>query len=111
MARHKMAEMARQNMGPREINVVNADTKEVSHYDEIERMATSCEFDARRYADAYPDLKNAFGYDENQLMNHYRQYGRHEGRSPCGDPNRQKIAEMARQKIAKMARHKMGRRG
>ena len=79
--------------------------------DEFNNESVTCEFDARRYADAYPDLKNAFGYDENQLINHYKQYGRHEGRSPCGDPNRQKIAEMARQKIAKMARHKMGRRG
>lgn len=32
------------------------------------------------YADKYPDLKNAFGYDSDALYKHYLDYGRSEGR-------------------------------
>lgn len=38
-------------------------------------------FDAHYYADKYDDLKNAFGYDENRLYQHYLTYGISEGRS------------------------------
>ena len=34
------------------------------------------------YADKYSDLKRAFGYDHDQLLNHWRQNGAKEGRSP-----------------------------
>jgi hypothetical protein len=44
----------------------------------------ACVFDPRKYADAYPDLKNAFGYDEDKLKKHYYEYGIRENRSPCG---------------------------
>ena len=37
-------------------------------------------FDAKFYADKYPDLKQAFGYDTNQLWNHYLNCGLAEGR-------------------------------
>lgn len=37
-------------------------------------------FNARYYADLYPDLKKAFGYDENSLRNHYIKSGVKEGR-------------------------------
>ena len=37
-------------------------------------------FDAVRYANEYPDLKNAFGNDKNALYNHYVNYGVKEGR-------------------------------
>ncbi|MBR0092208.1 MAG: hypothetical protein IJP92_10950 [Lachnospiraceae bacterium] len=37
-------------------------------------------FDYRRYADTYADLKAAFGYDKAQLWNHYRTFGAREGR-------------------------------
>lgn len=37
-------------------------------------------FDAKFYADTYPDLKAAFGYDETALYNHYIQSGKAEGR-------------------------------
>ncbi len=37
-------------------------------------------FDAKYYADTYPDLKAAFGYDEQQLLRHWHKYGIKEGR-------------------------------
>lgn len=40
-------------------------------------------FDAEYYADTYPDVKAAFGMDEQALYNHYVQYGKNEGRSPA----------------------------
>ena len=39
-------------------------------------------FDAVGYADRYPDLKAAFGYDPVALWNHYDTIGRYEGRIP-----------------------------
>lgn len=44
-----------------------------------------CKFDPIRYADAYPDLKKAFGYNADQLLRHYNEWGAREGRSPCGN--------------------------
>ena len=35
------------------------------------------------YADSYPDLKKAFGYNIYQLRNHWLRYGKREGRSLC----------------------------
>ena len=40
----------------------------------------SCNFDYRFYADTYADLKNAFGYNEGSLRNHWLTYGINEGR-------------------------------
>lgn len=37
-------------------------------------------FDAKFYADKYPDLRQAFGYNEIQLYNHFITYGIDEGR-------------------------------
>lgn len=37
-------------------------------------------FDAKYYADAYPDLKAAYGYDEGALFQHYMKFGLAEGR-------------------------------
>ena len=37
-------------------------------------------FDAKFYADKYPDLKKAFGYNADALWNHYAKYGINEGR-------------------------------
>lgn len=42
---------------------------------------TKKNFDAKTYADTYPDLKAAFGYDKNALWNHYISYGKAEGRT------------------------------
>ena len=41
---------------------------------------TQTTFDAQRYADTYPDLKKAFGYNEALLWQHYQQFGIKEGR-------------------------------
>ncbi|MBQ6735756.1 MAG: hypothetical protein IJR00_12720 [Lachnospiraceae bacterium] len=41
---------------------------------------TQSDFDAQRYADTYPDLKKAFGYNEALLWQHYQQFGSKEGR-------------------------------
>lgn len=37
-------------------------------------------FDYRAYANIYPDLKAAYGYDARKLYAHYVNYGRAEGR-------------------------------
>lgn len=37
-------------------------------------------FDHVNYADTYPDLKAVYGYDKEQLWNHYKKYGKAEGR-------------------------------
>ena len=41
-------------------------------------------FDAKQYAGDYADLKEAFGYDEEALLNHYLTYGIAEGRKVSG---------------------------
>lgn len=38
-------------------------------------------FSAKYYADQYPDLKEAFGYDEELLWQHFLEYGLEEGRN------------------------------
>ena len=45
-------------------------------------------FDAKFYADKYSDLKEAFGYNESLLKQHYEEFGKREGRSasPVFDP-------------------------
>lgn len=40
-------------------------------------------FDYRYYADTYPDLKEAFGYNKKALWKHYVNNGRAEGRKCC----------------------------
>ena len=42
---------------------------------------TEKNFDYVTYADTYPDLKAAFGYDARALFSHYKQYGKAEGRT------------------------------
>jgi hypothetical protein len=41
---------------------------------------TTCIFNPRMYADRYPDLKRAFGYNENKLRDHYARIGIQQGR-------------------------------
>lgn len=41
-------------------------------------------FDAKQYADDYPDLKEAFGYNEKALLKHYLTYGIKEKREVSG---------------------------
>ena len=51
----------------------------------IARAATVADVvDTRQYADDYTDLKAAFGYDEQALLNHYLTYGIAEKRSMSG---------------------------
>ena len=40
-------------------------------------------FDAEVYAALYPDVVAAYGTNELNLYNHYRKYGKKEGRIPC----------------------------
>ena len=44
------------------------------------RIPASAYFDTDAYADLYPDLRKAFGYDHDLLYRHYLEYGRKEGR-------------------------------
>lgn len=41
-------------------------------------------FDAQYYSDNNPDLNAAYGYDEDQLLNHFLTDGMKEGRAACG---------------------------
>lgn len=50
--------------------------------DEGRRNALSVNLDTRFYADRYPDLKQAFGYDAQRLYEHWMNHGRAEGRVP-----------------------------
>lgn len=45
-------------------------------------MADGGVFDPQYYAETYPDVKSAFGTDENLLYNHYKLNGKAEGRLP-----------------------------
>ena len=49
-------------------------------------------FNAQYYADAWPDLKAAFGYDAQKLFNHFLTHGMKEQRQACRDFNVQKYA-------------------
>ncbi len=50
-------------------------------------------FDPYFYAETYPDVKAAYGYNENLLYSHYKNYGRWEGRLPyAGGGNAQQAA-------------------
>ena len=49
---------------------------------------TSANFDHVRYANDYPDLKAAFGYNAKALYNHYITYGLKEGRHAYAAPAR-----------------------
>lgn len=50
--------------------------------DEGRVHAMSVNLDTVYYANKYPDLKNAFGYDAEKLYQHWMTYGRPEGRYP-----------------------------
>lgn len=47
-------------------------------------MADGTVFDYVYYADRYPDVKAAFGYNETALWNHYQTFGKREGRMAYG---------------------------
>ena len=58
-------------------------------------MPDGTAFDAQYYADAYPDVKAAFGTDEQALYRHYMEHGKAEGRSPVPTADSQTAAEPA----------------
>lgn len=47
------------------------------------KMADGTIFDAEYYANTYPDVKAALGTNETVLYQHYKNYGRAEGRKAC----------------------------
>lgn len=49
-------------------------------YAKTVQLADGTVFDSDFYANTYPDLLNAFGYDYDLLLNHYLTYGVKEGR-------------------------------
>ena len=66
----------------------NIKFKLISEKDEIKDIdITPCMFNSQYYADVNIDVKQAFGYDEEKLKNHYLNYGIDEGRkaSPIFD--------------------------
>lgn len=62
-------------------DVYNFVLKMVAKYNTVEQTREN--FDATAYADTYPDLKEAFGYDENKLWEHWINFGKNEGRVAC----------------------------
>lgn len=54
----------------------------VVHFKPVTESTTGTynNFDYKLYADTYPDLKAAFGYNKKKLWNHYNKYGKNEGR-------------------------------
>jgi lipoprotein-anchoring transpeptidase ErfK/SrfK len=49
--------------------------------------ATKQCFDAKFYAETYPDVVKVYGKSEEKLLEHYLKYGRYEGRSASADFN------------------------
>jgi lipoprotein-anchoring transpeptidase ErfK/SrfK len=49
--------------------------------------ATKQCFDAKFYAETYPDVVKVYGNSEKKLLEHYLKYGRYEGRSASADFN------------------------
>ena len=47
---------------------------------------TKSNFNYVQYANTYPDVYAAFGYDRDQIYNHYVKYGKAEGRMACMTP-------------------------
>ena len=61
---------------------------------------TGAEFDAPYYANTYGDLYNAFGYNKYNLLQHYVNNGKGEGRSPIGSvrgvyPNEASVSNLS----------------
>lgn len=66
-----------------------ADAKGIASYYGLDSNSYDAVFQAKYYFRNYPDLQNAFGYDENKLLSHYLNSGVNEGRvaSPVFDIN------------------------
>ena len=62
-------------------DVYNFIAAQVAKYSPAPKALTKNNFDYKAYADTYPDLKAAFGYDKDALWNHYNNFGKKEGRT------------------------------
>ena len=62
-------------------DVYNFIAAQVAKYSPASKALTKNNFDYKAYADTYPDLKAAFGYDKDALWNHYNNFGKKEGRT------------------------------
>lgn len=62
-------------------DVYNFIAAQVAKYSPAPKALTKNNFDYKAYADTYPDLKAAFGYDKEALWNHYNNFGKNEGRT------------------------------
>lgn len=62
-------------------DVYNFIAAQVAKYSPAPKALTKSNFDYKAYADTYPDLKAAFGYDKEALWNHYNNFGKAEGRT------------------------------
>lgn len=60
-------------------------TTDISVHAKTTTLEDGTVFDSDYYADTYPDLKAAFGYDYDALLNHYKTYGIQEGRTASAD--------------------------
>lgn len=72
----------------------------------VEAKTTTLEdgtvFDSDYYANTYPDLKAAFGYDYNALLNHYLNYGRGENRLPSAEALAESMGLVAMSDLANL---------
>jgi hypothetical protein len=62
-------------------DVYNFIAAQVAKYSPTPKALTKKNFDYKAYADTYPDLKAAFGYDKDKLWDHYNNFGKAEGRT------------------------------
>ena len=62
-------------------DVYNFIAGQVAKYSPAQKGLTKSNFDYKAYADTYPDLKAAFGYDKDKLWDHYNNFGKAEGRT------------------------------
>lgn len=75
---------ARRILSSSDSNTPNTDNNNKNNNTNIPYINESLEklvFNAQFYANKYPDLKKAFGYDSTKLLNHWRTYGINEGRA------------------------------
>ena len=75
----KRLEKAAKN-GKRAVIAVTAGGVLLSSTAYVEAVGIEDVFDERYYADMYPDLKEAYGYNRASLLRHFKKYGLSEGR-------------------------------
>ena len=73
--------IALKNTCPEVYNFISAQITKYAGGTPDATSITKKNFDEKAYADTYPDVKAAFGYDKNALWNHYVNYGKSEGRA------------------------------